>query len=196
VAIEMPYEEAQTLGSALTGGALGSERLHTFGPQAAEGLTVLAVVPSRADMARRLEAMATGRVRRPVVVLGIDGASVPTRPDSAREHQSGQRHSRARRASWHGQWRDAKGLRLYLIDDEHIVHLLSWHQVQNEAHLGEGLQRVKEAGLIPHEQGRLCGVCDGASWMWQHVQALCPRARPGLDSSHCKESLHKVAQVQ
>ena len=100
--------------------------------QAAEGLTVLDVAPSRDAIARRIEAMATGRVRRPVVVLGIDGAYVPTRPESARERQAGQRHSRARRASWHGQWRDAKGFRFYLIDDEHIVHLLSWHQVQHE----------------------------------------------------------------
>jgi hypothetical protein len=196
VAIEMPYEEAQTLFSALTGVALGSERLHTFVHQAAEGLTVLDVVPSRDDMARRIEAMATGRVRRPVVVLGIEGAYVPTHPDSAREHQSGQRPSRARRASWHGQWRDAKGFRFYLIDDEHRVHLLSWPQVQNEAQLGEGLQRVKEAGLIPQDQGRLCVVCDGASWMWKHVQSLCPSARPVLDYSHCKEYLHKVAKVQ
>jgi hypothetical protein len=37
VAIEMPYEEAQTLFSDLTGVALGSERLHTFVHQAAEG---------------------------------------------------------------------------------------------------------------------------------------------------------------
>ena len=74
VAIEMPYEEAQTLFSDLTGVALGSERLHTFVHQAAEGLTVLDVAPSRDDIARRIAEMATGRLRRPVVVLGIDGA--------------------------------------------------------------------------------------------------------------------------
>jgi len=181
VAIEMPYEEAQTLFSDLTGVALGRERLHTFVHQAAEGLTVLDVAPSRDAIARRSEEMATGRLRRPVVVLGIDGAYVPTRPESARECQSGQRHSRARRASWHGQWRDAKGFRFYLIDDERIVHLLSWHQVQNEAQLGEALQQVQEAGVIPQDQVRLCVVCDGAAWIWKHVQALFPRARQVLD---------------
>ena len=195
VAIEMPYEEAQTLFSDLTGVALGSERLHTF-VHHAEGLTVLDVAPSRDAIARRIETMATGRVRRPVVVLGIDGAYVPTRPGSARERQAGQRHSRARRASWHGQWRDAKGFRFYLIDDEPIVHLLSWHQVQNEAQLGEALQQVKEAGVIPQDQVRLCVVCDGASWIWKHVQSLFPRARQVLDYYHCKEYLHKVAKVQ
>jgi hypothetical protein len=83
----------------------------------------------------------------------------------------------------------------YLIDDERIVHLLSWHQVQNEEQLGEALQQVKEAGVIPQAQVRLCVVCEGASWLWQHVQALFPRARPVLASSHCKEYLHKVAKV-
>jgi hypothetical protein len=192
----VPYEEAQTLFSDLTGVALGSERLHTFVHQAAEGLTVLDVAPSREDIAHRIEEMATGRLRRPVLVLGIDGAYVPTRPESARERQSGPRHSRARRASWHGQWRDAKGFRFYLIDDERIVHLLSWHQGQNEAQRGEALQQVKEAGVMPQDQGRLCVVCDGASWIWQHVQSLFPSARQVLDSYHCKAYLHKVAKVQ
>jgi hypothetical protein len=196
LAIEMPYEEAQTLFSDLTGVQLGSERLHTFTHQAAEGLTVLDVAPSRNDIERRIEEMAVGRFRRPVLVLGIDGAYVPTRPDSARERRLGQRHSRVRRASWHGQWRDAKGFRFYLMDEERIVHLLSWHQVQNEAQLGQALEQVKKAGLIPEEQVRLCVVCDGASWIWKHIQSLFPRARQVLDYYHCKEYLHKVAQVQ
>jgi hypothetical protein len=196
VAIEMPYEEAQTLFSDLTGVELGSERLHTFVHQAAEGLSVLDVAPSREEMARRIEAIAAGRFRRPVLVLGIDGAYVPTRPDSARQRQSGQGRCRARRASWRGQWRDAKGFRFSLINDERIVHVLSWHQVHNAAHLGDALQQVKEAGLLPEDQVRLCVVCDGASWMWKHVESLFPQARQGLDSYHCKEYLPTVAKAQ
>jgi hypothetical protein len=196
VAIEMPYEAAQTLFSDLTGVDLGSERLHTFVHQAADGLTVLDVAPSRDDLERRIEEMAADRFRRPVLVLGIDGAYVPTRPESARQCLEGQRHFRARRASWHGQWRDAKGFRFYLIDDERIVQLLSWHQVQNEEQLGDALKQVKEAGLIPEDQVRLCVVCDGASWIWKHVESLFPSARQVLDDYHCKEYLHKVAKVQ
>jgi hypothetical protein len=196
VAIEMPYEEAHTLFSDLTGVQLGSERLHTFVHQAAEELSVLDVAPSRQEIAQRIEELAAGGFRRPVLVLGIDGAYVPTRPDSARQRQEGQRHCRSRRASWHGQWRDAKGFRFYLIDDERIVHVLSWHQVQNEAQLGEALKQVKEAGVIPEDQVRLCVVCDGASWIWKHVESLFPSARQVLDYYHCKEYLHKVAKVQ
>ncbi len=42
---------------------------------------------------------------------------------------------------------------------------------------------------------RLCVGCEGAEGIWQHVQALFPQARQGLDSSHCAPSLHRVAKA-
>jgi hypothetical protein len=192
---EVPYAEAQTLFGNLTGVGVGSERMHTVTNHVAEELTVLEVAPSRDEIARRLTAVAADNRRRPVVVLGIDGAFVPTRPDSARARRPGRRGQRARRAGWRGQWRDAKGFRFYLLDGERIIHLLSWHQVQTEEQLGEALKHVKEAGLIPEEQVRLCVVCDGAEWIWKHVQALFPHARQVLDYYHCAQYLHKVAKA-
>jgi hypothetical protein len=196
VAIEVPYEEAQTLFGALTGVSIGSERLHTLTNQVAQGLTVLDVAPSRQELERRIASVAAGKWRRPVVVLGIDGAYVPTRPESARGRRAGPGRYRARRARWKGQWRDAKGFRFYVIDDDRIIHLLRWHQVQNEAELGKALKQVKDAGVIPEDLVRLCVVCDGASWIWKHVQSLFPHARQVLDYYHCTEYLHKVAKAQ
>jgi len=196
VVIEMPYDEAQTFFSDLTGVSMGSERMHTLTNQAAQGLTVLDVAPSREAIEARIAEVAAGKWRRPVVVLGIDGAFVPTRPESARGRRPGQRCQRAKRPRWQGAWRDAKGFRFYLIDEGRIVHLLSWHQVQNEAELGEALTQVKKAGLIPEDQVRLCVVCDGAEWIWKHVQSLFAQARQVLDYYHCKEYLHKVAKAQ
>jgi len=106
---EIPSDTAQSLFRDLTGVSFGSERLHTVTNQVAEHLTVLEVAPSREEITRRVAEGAAGRWRRPVVVLGIDGASVPTRPDSAREPREGQGRTRAKRARWRGQWRDAKG---------------------------------------------------------------------------------------
>jgi hypothetical protein len=169
--------------------------MHTVANHVAEGLTVLDVAPSREESMRRVAAGAAGQWRRPVLVLGIDGAYVPTRPDSAREPQAGRRHTRAKRARWRGQWRDAKGFRLYLLAGERIVHGLSWHQVQNEEQLGEALKQIKEAGVIPEAQVRLCVVCDGAEWIWKHVQALFPQARQVRDSYHCAQDLHRVAKA-
>src|SRR6266481_2396197 len=177
---EVPYDEAQRFFGDLTGVGVGSERMHTFTNHVAEGLTVLDVAPSRDEIERRIAEVAAGRFRRPVLVLGIDGAYVPTRPESARGRRPGQGRHRAKRALWRGQWRDAKGFRFYLMDGDRIVHVLSWHQVQNEAQLGEALKQVKEAGLIPEEQVRLCVVCDGAEWIWKHMQAQSDEAAKAM----------------
>lgn len=195
VVTEVPYDTAQSLFRALTGLTFGSERLHTMTKHMAEGLTVLDVAPSRTEIERRVAAVAAGRWRRPVLVLGIDGAYVPTRPDSAREPQEGSRRTRAKRARWRGQWRDAKGFRFYLLDGERIVHVLSWHHVQNDEQLGEALKQIKQVGVIPEAQVRLCVVCDGAEWIWKHVQALFPHARQVLDYYHCAQYLHRVAKA-
>jgi hypothetical protein len=121
---------------------------------------------------------------------------VPTRPERARGRRPGQGRHRAKRAQWKGQWRDAKGFRFYLMDGNRIVHLLSWHQVQNEAQLGKALKQVKDAGLIPADRVRLCVVCDGGSWIWKYVQSLFPHACQVLDSYHCAEYLHRMAKAQ
>ena len=163
--------------------------------QVGEKRTVLDGAPSREEILRRIASVSTGRFRRPVLVLGIDGAYVPTRPDSAREPQEGRRHTRATRARWRGQWRDAQGFRFSRLDGERIVHGLSWHQVQSDEQLGEARKQIKEAGLIPEEQVRLCVVCDGAEWIGKHVQALFPQARQVLDSYHGVQYLHRVAKA-
>jgi hypothetical protein len=180
----------------LSGLSVSSERLHTVTNQVAKGLTVLEVAPSREEIDRRVAQVAAGRFRRPVLVLGIDGAYVPSRPASARGRRPGQARQRARRARWRHEWREAKGFRFYLLDGARIVHVLSWHQVSSEDDLGKALQQVKDAGLIPEDTVRLCVIGDGAEWLWKHVQVLFPHARQVLDYYHCAEYLHKVAKAQ
>jgi len=196
LATELPYDTASTLFGHLSGLAVSSERMHTLTNQVAEGLSVLDVAPSRQEIDQRVAQVAAGRFRRPVLVLGIDGAYVPSRPESARGRRPGQARYRARRARWQHEWHEAKGFRFYLLDGDRIVHILSWHQVQTEGDLGEALQQVKDAGLIPEESVRLCVVCDGAEWIWKHVQALFPHACQVLDYYHCSEYLHKMAKAQ
>jgi hypothetical protein len=196
LAIELPYETASTLFGRLSGLSVSSERLHTLTNQTAEGLSVLDVAPSREAIDKLVAQVAAGRHRRPVLVLGIDGAYVPSRPESARGRRPGQARHRARRARWRHEWREAKGFRFYLLDGDRIVHVLSWHQVQTEAELGEALKQITEAGLIPEETVRLCVICDGAEWIWKHVQSLFPGACQVLDYYHCSEYLHKVAKAQ
>jgi hypothetical protein len=196
LATELPYETAATVFERLTGLGVSSERMHALTHQAAEGLTVLDVAPSRAQIDQLVAQVAKGRFRRPVLVLGVDGAYVPSRPESARGRRPGRARQRARRARWQHEWREAKGFRFYLLDGERIVHVLSWHQVQNEHDLGEALRQVQEAGVLPAEAVRLCVVCDGAEWIWKHIAALFPQACQVLDYYHCSEYLHKVAKAQ
>jgi hypothetical protein len=196
LATEVPYETASPLCGRLSGLTVSSERMHAFTHQVAADLSVVEVAPSRDEIDRRVGQVAAGRFRRPVLVLGIDGAYVPSRPDSARGRRPGQAHHRARRARWRHEWREAKGFRFYLLDGERIVHGLSWHQGQTEEELGEALQQVKDAGVIPEETVRLCVIGDGAEWIWKHVQALFPQACQVLDYYHCAEYLHKVAKAQ
>jgi hypothetical protein len=196
LATAWPSETAATLCGHLSGLTVSSERMPTFTNRAAEGLSVLAVAPSRDAIEQRVAQVATGRCRRPVVVLGIAGAYVPSRPESARGRRPGHAHQRARRAQWRHEWRAAKGWRFYLLDGERIVPVLSWPQVPTDDDLGEALQQVKEAGVIPEDTVRLCVLGDGAEWRWKHGQALFPPAGQGLDDDHCSEYLHKVATAQ
>jgi uncharacterized protein UPF0236 len=196
LAIELPFEEASRSFGRLSGMSLSSERMHTLTHQAAEGLSVLDVAPSRDEIDRLVAQVAAGRFRRPVMVLGIDGAYVPSRPESARGTRPGQARKRARRARWKHEGREAKGFRFYLLDGDRIVHVLSWHRVQSKAELGDALGAIKDAGLVPEETVRLCVVCDGADWIWAHVEALFPSACQVLDYYHCSEYLHRMAKVQ
>ena len=70
----VPDDTAQSLFGDLTGMPFGSERMHPFTTQAGAELTVLDVAPSRQEIARRIASVSAGRFRRPVWVLGMDGA--------------------------------------------------------------------------------------------------------------------------
>jgi hypothetical protein len=193
---EVPYETASELFEALTGLPLSTHTAHEVTQAVGEGLTVLDVAPSWEEIVAKITAVATGQPWRPILVLAIDGADVPTRPETAKGRRPGRKQARAKRARWTGEWREAKGFRFYLIDDERIVQVLSWHQVQPDDEAAEALRQVKAAGLIPEEEVRLCVIADGARWIWKQAQALFPSAVEILDYYHCSERLHKVAALQ
>ena len=196
LAAEVPYETAQELFRELTGMTLSSAGLHELTNAVADGIGVLEVAPPREEITAQIAAVAAGRRWRPVLVLAIDGAEVPTRPETAKGSRPGRKTVRAKRARWQGQWREAKGFRFYLVDEDRIIHLLSWHQIQSDEELFAALAQVKAAGLIPEEQVRLCVVADGAKWIWTRVTELFPTAEQILDYYHCAEHIHGLAEVQ
>ncbi len=159
-------------------------------------LDVLQVGPDAADIQDRMAQAAAGRTWRPIVVLAIDAADVPSRPQTAKGTRPGRKKSRARRRRWQGEYHPAKGFRFYLVDDERIEPLISWHQMGDEQTFGAALRPVKEAGLIPEDQVRLCAIGEGASWIWKWVEERLPSARQILDYYHCSRYLHAVAEEQ
>ncbi len=196
LAVEVPFEAAQALFSELTGLSLSDHTTHEIVGELSHDLTVLDVSPSTEEVSQRVAEVAQGKKWRPIMVLAIDGAYVPTRPEKAKGHGGGRKRKRARRARWQGEWKEAKGFRFYLVDKDRIVHLLSWHQIQTNEGVADALRQVKEAGLVPEEKVRLCVIGDGAKWIWNQVQSLFPTAVEVLDYYHCAEHLYKVAVAQ
>lgn len=196
LAMEMPYVDAHAFMERLTDASMSDCAIHEAVEQIGGSLDVLEVAPTREEIEERIAHLQSGRGRRPIAVLALDGAMVPTRPESARGSRRGRRRQRARRARWKGEYREAKGFRLFLVDEERIVHLISWHQVADEEELGRALKRLKDEGRIPQDQVRLCIIGDGASWIWKWAQELFPSARQVLDFYHLSQYLHQVAQTQ
>jgi len=192
---EVPYETAQELFEELTGVALSTERRPELTNSMAEGLGVLEVAPTRQEIEAKVAHVAQGRRGRPILVWAIAGVHVPTRPEAAKGRRPGRKQKRAKRARWQGQWREAKGFRFYLVDDDSLVQVLSWHQIQNDEELFAALEQVKKAGVIPEEQVRLCVVADGARWIGKRVKELFPTAQEILDYYHCSEHVHALAAV-
>jgi hypothetical protein len=196
LAAEVPYNPAHKVFEELTGVKLSDHAIHDVVNGVARGVTVLDVSPEVKNITDKIAQAAVGHKRRPILVLGIDGADVPTRPESAKGKRRGRRKCRALRAKWQGEWREAKGFRLYLVSGDRIEHLLSWHQVQSDAELAQSLREIKAAGLIPEDLVRLCVIADGAKWIWKRVKEIFPEAKEILDYYHCSEHLNKVAETQ
>lgn len=193
---EIPSETACELFQELTGLPRSAHTAHEVTHEVAEGLTVLDVTPSREEIAAKIAAVAAGHTWRPILVLALDGAEVPTRPETAKGRRRGRQKIRTTRARWLGEWREANGFRLSLVADARIEHVLSWHHVQTDEELAAALQHVTAAGLIPEEPVRLGVIADGAPWIGTQVRALFPSAVAILDASHCGEHLDKVAGLQ
>ena len=186
LASELPFETAEEAYKRCTGNIAGKHHIHEVTQAVAENLDVLDVCPSRDELLMRLENFAADKFRRPVLMLALDGAHVPLRPEPS--PRSGKRGK--------GNWKESKGFRFYFVDSERIIHLISWHQVQSDKELANALQAIKDADFFPEERVRLCVIGDGAPWIWNRIKELYPDAKEILDYYHCAEHLHELAHAQ
>jgi hypothetical protein len=192
----VPDETACERFEELTGLSLRAHTAHAVTPAVAAGLTVWDGAPSRAAIRATITAIATGQPWRPILVLASEGAEVPTRPETAQGRRPGRRKTRANRARWTGEWREANGFRFSLRAGDRLIQVLSGHPGHTDEAAAEALRHVKAAGLVPEAAVRLCVSADGAPWIWKPAQALFPSAVAILADSHCRARRHKVAVRQ
>jgi len=181
-AAEVPFSGGSELFGELTDHALSDHFMHDTFEEVGAYACLEDVIPSQEEIARRCKEVDDG-CWRPVLVVASDGAHVPTRPKAKRNEKRGK-----------GRWQEAKGFRIYLLDKDRIVHVASWHQIQDEEQFGKDLSFV--ASRIPQDDLRIGLLGDGADWLWKHMVAYFPKGRQILDYFHCAEHIHKVANLQ
>ena len=186
LAAEMPYETVSEALERCAGIQLSNHHVHDVVNEIAGDIQLLDVCPDRAQIHRKIEQLSKDRFRRPVLMIGIDGAHAPTRPEpSPRKGKRGK-----------GEWKEVKGFRMYLLDDKKMVHLISWHQIASDKALANDLLQIKQAGLIPEDKVRIAVIGDGAPWIWNRIREIYPDAKKVLDFFHCSQYLHDLANAQ
>ncbi len=184
---ETAYETASETYERITGAKLSEHHMHKTTNAIGQEVGILDVCPSKEDIHKKIENLSKGKFRRPIMMLAIDGAHGPMRPEPSPHPRKGKRGG--------GEWKEIKGFRIYLIDDQNITHLISWHQVCEDHELAQDLVTIKEAGLIPEEKIRLGIIGDGAPWIWNRSKEIFPTAKEVLDYYHCSEYVHGVANA-
>lgn len=183
LAARLPFEEAAAVFERLVGIGVGEHFGHQTLHAVGESATLGEVIPTAHEIAERIRDATTDGADLPILVVAADGAHLPTRPQAARKAKRGQ-----------GQYREAKGFRLYLAaPDERIVHVASWHQIQDAKAFRADLEEV--AQRIPRDQVRIALLADGAEWLWDAMIACFPEGRPILDYFHVAEHVHAVART-
>lgn len=186
LAAEMPYETASETLERCAGVKLSNHHAHDVVNEIADDIHLLDICPDKAHIQDKIDVLSEGRFRRPVLMIGIDGAHAPTRHEpSPRKGKRGK-----------GEWKEVKGFRMYLLDNKKMVHLISWHQIKSDKELANDLLEIKQAGLIPEDKVRICVIGDGAPWIWNRAKEIYPDAKKVLDYYHCSEYLHDLANAQ
>lgn len=184
VGAELPFGLSEEQFERLTGVPASQHFIHDTLNAVGAAATIERVVPDAEEITRRIEAARDGARRRPVLVVACDGAHAPTRPVGGRKAKRGP-----------GVWREAKGVRLYLLGKDHrVVHVASWHQIGDKAQLSTALGVL--AARIPRDRVRIALVADGADWIWDVMLRHFPDGEEVLDYYHCAEHVHETARVQ
>jgi len=173
------FKEASELLNDIYGFNISPDTVHRLTNDLAAEVELVEIIPTPDEIGEIVARISKGKRRRPVFVFAADGAMAPIRTEPPNTPNC---------------WREAKGVRGYLLDGDKIVHLLSWHQVSSKADFVAYLSEIKAKGIIPTDKIRLCFIGDGADWIWETVNAIFPDCRQVLDYFHCSQHLFDFAK--
>jgi len=184
IGAELPFGLSADQFAHLTGVPASAHFIHQTLNAVGEAATLERVVPARAEIERRIEEARGDSPRRPVLVAACDGAMAPTRPPGGRRTKRGR-----------GSWREAKGVRLYLLGPDHrVIHVISWHQIADKEALSADVKTI--AARIPRDRVRMALVADGSDWIWDVLLEHFPDGEQILDDYHCAEYVYATARAQ
>ena len=127
---EVTFARASDIFKDLTGQHLSDHFMHATFDAVGTQARLEDIIPSAAQIEKKIQRVSTGSWR-PILIVASDGAHLPTRPKAKRNEKRGK-----------GQWQEAKGFRIYLLGDERIIHIASWHQIQDESQFGKDLPSI------------------------------------------------------
>lgn len=180
---ETPYAISAETFKGLTGLNPSDHCLHDTLNRIGTLAPIEEVIPSAEEITKRIAKAVSPTRPKPTLVVASDGAHTPTRPQGGRATKRGA-----------GKWREVKGFRIYLVgDQERIIQIASWHQIQDAAQFTADLKLV--AARIPQDRVEIALLGDGAEWLWSAMTECFPQARQVLDYYHCAEHIHKVAKI-
>ena len=180
IASSVPFAEAAEILKDTNGLNISQDTLHELTNELGEQVGLVEIVPDPVTVHEIIDRISKGKKRRPVLVFTADRAMAPIRTEKGSPQC----------------WKENKGVRAYLVDDDHIVHLLSWHQICNKEQFINYLQVIKELNLFPEDKVRICCLGDGARWIWEGLGSVFPGARQILDYYHCAEHLAAFVKIR
>jgi hypothetical protein len=184
VGADLPFDLSAEQFERMTAVKASPHFIHETLNAVGEAATLERVLPDAAEIGRRIAEARKGSRRRPALVVACDGAMAPTRPPGGRKTKRGP-----------GSWREAKGVRLYLLGKDHrVIHLASWHQIADKATLSTAIGVL--AARIPRDQVRIALVADGSDWIWDLLCEYFPEGEQILDYYHCAEYVYETARAQ
>jgi len=180
IASSVPFAEASEIFHDTYGYKITPDTIHQMTNELGTHAYLEEIAPDPSIIGSVIDEIAQGKKRRPVLVFTADGAMAPIRTEKGKPQC----------------WKENKGVRAYLVDDDRIVHIMSWHQICDKNDFITYLQSIKELKLFPEDKVRVCCLGDGAAWIWDAFTMTIPDARQILDYYHCADHLHEFVSVK